>query len=128
MKHTEFRDWEKIKKIVKEHGESIGKPDIAKGFIDDYDQEHSQLSESFGGWVDLYTEIIGKLLRVYPDMNLKHLLDDDGTYITIEDFEAIEELENEPILEVTIGDKDSEMFMRLKKIMKQTPPKLPRNK
>ncbi|SEG31132.1 hypothetical protein [Flavobacterium urumqiense] len=81
---TEFKDWEKIKSIVKDHGLSIKQPDIAKGFLEDYDQEHSQLSKVFGSWVELYTEIINKLLRVYPDMPLKDLLNDQGDYMLVQ--------------------------------------------
>lgn len=81
---TEFTDWEKIKSIVKDHGLSINQSDIAIGFLEHYNQEHSQLSKVFGDWVELYTEIINKLLRVYPDMKLKDLLDDQGNYMLIQ--------------------------------------------
>jgi len=81
---VEFADWEKIKSIVSDYGISINNPDIAKGFIEHYDQEHLQLSKVFGSWTELYTEIINKLLRVYPDIKLKDLLDDNGNYIIIQ--------------------------------------------
>ena len=68
---TEFKDWDKIKSIVREYGLSINKPDVAKGFLEHYDQEHSQLSKVFGSWVELYTDIINQILVGYPDMPLK---------------------------------------------------------
>lgn len=114
---TEFKDWEKIKSIVREYGLSINKPDVAKGFLEHYDQEHSQLSKVFGSWVDLYTEIINKLMRVYPDMPLKDLLDDDGSYILLEN--------KQDYINITLGEKDSELVERLKDIIDKTSQKLP---
>ena len=110
---TEFKDWEKIKSIVREYGLSINKPNTAKGFLEDYDQEHLQLSKVFGSWVELYTEIINKLLRVYPDMKLKDLLDDSGNYTTIEDLKYLQE-EN---INLIIGESDSELVEKLNKII-----------
>jgi hypothetical protein len=114
---TEFRDWENIKSIVREHGASINQPGIAKGFLEHYDQEHLQLSSKFGDWIDLYTEIINKLLRVYPDMKLKDLLDDDGSYCLLEN--------RQDNINITLGEKDSELIERLKEIIEQTSHKLP---
>ncbi|MDD2675647.1 MAG: hypothetical protein PHF81_12285 [Flavobacterium sp.] len=110
---TEFKDWEKIKSIVREYGLSINKPDVAKGFLEHYDQEHSQLSKVFGSWVELYTEIINKLMRVCPDIPLKDLLDDNGNYTTIEDLKYLQE-EN---INLVLGENDSELVQKLKKII-----------
>lgn len=125
---TEFKDWEKIKSFVREYGVSIHKPDVAKGFLEDYDQEHSQLSKVFGSWVELYTEIIQKLLRVHPDMKLKDLLDDQGNYMTIEDISDLKEYLKTDEVNLIIGEQDSEMIERLKEITKKSTPDLPRNK
>lgn len=114
---TEFKDWEKIKSIVRDHGLSINQPDIAKGFLEHYDQEHSQLSKVFGSWVELYTEIINKLIRVYPDMPLKDLLDDDGSYILLEN--------KQDYINITLGENDSKLVERLKEIIDKTSHKLP---
>lgn len=118
---SEFKDWEKIKSIVQEYGVSIQQPEIAKGFLEDYDQEHLELSKVFGSWVELYTGIINKLMRVYPDMPLKDLLDDDGNYTTIEELKYLQE-DN---INLIVGEEDSELVEKLKDIIDKTSHKLP---
>ena len=118
---TEFKDWEKIKSIVKEYGLSINKPDFAKYIIEHYNQEHLMLSKVFGSWVELYTDIINQILIGYPDMPLKDLLNDSGNYTTIEDLKYLQE-EN---INLIIGESDSELVERLKDIINKTSHKLP---
>lgn len=118
---SEFKDWEKIKSIVQEYGVSIQQPEIAKGFLEHYDQEHLELSKVFGGWTELYTGIINKLMRVYPDMPLKDLLDGHGNYTTIEQLKYLQE-EN---INLIVGEEDSELVEKLKDIIDKTSHKLP---
>lgn len=118
---TEFKDWEKIKSIIREYGLSIGEANYCKYIIERYDEEHSQLSKVFGSWVELYTDIINQILHGYPDMPLKDLLDDSGNYMTIEDLKYLQE-EN---INLIVGEEDSELVERLKDIIDKTSHKLP---
>ena len=118
---TEFKDWEKIKSIVNTYGLSINKPNFAKHIIQNYNEEHLMLSKVFGNWVELYTDIINQILLGYPNMPLKYLLNDSGSYTTIEDLKYLQE-EN---INLIIGESDSELVERLKDIINKTSHKLP---
>jgi len=86
MRNTTFSDWEKIKSIIKDYetNQNPKKEDIAKGFIESYDQHHLELPKNFGSWIELYTKIIKEILNVYPKIDFSNVLDDDGNYISIE--------------------------------------------
>ena len=96
---TEFKDWEKIKKVIDAYGMRKGfkKGFFLFNFIDEIDEYHKNTEFGIVYLNEFYTNLITTILKTYPDISLKKLLDADGSYSSITDFN-IEHMLNEELI------------------------------
>ncbi|MFV8336471.1 hypothetical protein ACNQF7_10350 [Flavobacterium sp. RSP29] len=96
---TEFKDWERIKKVIDAYGMRKGfkKGQFLLNFINQIDEYHKDTDFGIVYWNEFYTNLISVVIKTYPDIPLKKLLDEDESYSPIINIE-IEHMLNEEII------------------------------
>ena len=96
---VEFADWERIKKVIDAYGMRKGfkKGQFLLNFINEIDEYHKGSDFGIVFWNEFYSNLIAIVLKIYPDIPLKKLLDEDGSYSPIIDVK-IEHMLNEELI------------------------------
>jgi sulfur relay (sulfurtransferase) DsrF/TusC family protein len=101
MKEIIHPDWERIKKVIDAYGVKKGfkKGEFLSKFIAELDEYHDGLPSDYHYLHDLYVNVITAITKTYPLIPLKKFLDDDGSYLFIDDQDSTHLLNQEIILQ-----------------------------